>query len=195
MKNKEQIFDDIYKAFSQGLRRYLARLAPDLDTEDLVQDVFEKISWELDTFRDKSSIKTWIYKIATHTAYDRLRRMAAKKRSLPDIPADPKGPGPGFENLCDQYQEPLDNRVIRKEMSACVLDVVETLGEPYKTVLILKELEHFKSEEIANILQLSLETVKMRLYRARIKLREKLEQRCCFYHDERNVFVCLPKSG
>lgn len=195
MTNKKQTFDEVYNAFSQGLRRYLARLTSEPEAEDLVQDVFEKISREFDSFRGKSSIKTWVYKIATHTAYDRFRLIHAKKRGPLEIQVDQKNPMPGFENLCDQYQEALDNRVIRKEMSACVLEVVQTLDDPSKTILILKELEHFKNEEIANILQISPDTVKIRLHRARKKLREKLEQHCHFYHDERNVFVCLPKSG
>ncbi|MBU2455499.1 MAG: RNA polymerase subunit sigma-24, partial [Proteobacteria bacterium] len=74
-------------------------------------------------------------------------------------------------------------------------DIVERLDDPYKSVLILKDLENFKNREIAHILQISLENVKMRLHRAREKLKKELELNCDFSHDKRNVFVCLPKQN
>ncbi|MBU1342471.1 MAG: RNA polymerase sigma factor [Proteobacteria bacterium] len=195
MDNKELKFDKIYETFSPGLRSYLSRMAPSLDTDDLLQEVFEKINRELKNFKKQSSIKTWIYKIATHTAYDRFRSLSSKKYVyLKDtVPVETHGPDNG--ELCEKYVEPIDSQMIRKQMSSCVLDIVERLDDPYKSVLILKDLENFKNREIAHILQISLENVKMRLHRAREKLKKELELNCDFSHDKRNVFVCLPKQN
>lgn len=194
MDNKELNVDTIYKTYSTGLRNYLSRMVPELSTDDLVQDAFEKINRELKNFRGQSSIKTWVYKIAINTAYDRLRALSSKKhihgkkiKSIDIQMLNSEKPG-------NKHYESVESRVIRKQMDSCVIDIVETLEDSYKSVLILKELENFKDKEIAQILQISLNAVKMRLHRARKKLKKELERQCRFYHDERNVFVCLPKS-
>ncbi len=72
---------------------------------------------------------------------------------------------------------------------------IKHLPENYKTVLVLSELEGLKNQEIAEILVLSLDTVKIRLYRARAKLKKELEIHCNFYHDERNELACDLKSA
>ena len=66
-------FQDIYTAFNEKVRRYLARLVGEAEAEDLTHEVFIKASKALDDFRGESSLSTWIYRIATNTALDRLR--------------------------------------------------------------------------------------------------------------------------
>lgn len=68
-----QTFQDIYSAFNEKIRRYLARIADETEADDLTQEVFIKVSHGLKDFQGKSSLSTWIYKIATNTALDRLR--------------------------------------------------------------------------------------------------------------------------
>ena len=69
-------------------------------------------------------------------------------------------------------------------MNACIREFIERLPPNYKMVMVLSELEGFKNDEIAEILGLSLDTVKIRLHRAREKLRKELEAGCSFYRDE-----------
>ncbi len=193
MDNTELTFESIYESYSTSLRSYLTRITGLQETDDLIQDIFVKINRNLKNFKGLSSVKTWVYKIATHTAYDRLRTLSSKghKNCINPLLID--------ENMLTSefYQhanlEHCESRMIRKQMSSCVLDVIETLEEPYRTVLVLKDLENFKNREISQILQISLENVKIRLHRARQKLKKKLECKCDFSYDERNVFVCLPK--
>ncbi len=193
MDNTELTFESIYESYSISLRNYLTRIIGSQETDDLIQDVFVKINRDLKNFKGLSSVKTWVYKIATHTAYDRLRTLSSKrqKNCIKPLLID--------ENMLtsESHQhgnsEHCENRMIRKQMSSCVLDVIETIEEPYKTVLVLKDLENFKNREIAQILKISLENVKVRLHRARKKLKIKLECKCDFSYDERNVFVCQPK--
>ncbi|UCD77282.1 MAG: RNA polymerase sigma factor [Desulfobacterales bacterium] len=89
-----------------------------------------------------------------------------------------------------QTYTPIDEKVISKEMSACVQEYVNRLPPDYRTVLILSELEQFKNWEIADILQITLENVKVRLHRARARLKQELDDGCDFYHDEEGTLAC-----
>jgi RNA polymerase sigma factor (sigma-70 family) len=66
--------DSIYREFQPKIYRYLSRLSGQTDATDLTQEVFLKVSQALDTFRGESSLATWIYRIATNTAYDHAAR-------------------------------------------------------------------------------------------------------------------------
>ena len=79
-------------------------------------------------------------------------------------------------------------------MGECIRGVVDQLPEPYKAVLVLSEFEGLKDREIAEIVGDSLGAVKIRLHRARAKLKVALENECTFHRDERDVFGCEPKS-
>jgi RNA polymerase sigma-70 factor (ECF subfamily) len=79
-------------------------------------------------------------------------------------------------------------------MSECVTEYIYRLSRDYRTVLILSEIEGFKNKEIAEILGVSLETVKIRLHRARAALKIELDEGCNFYHNEQNTLACDRKS-
>ena len=84
---------------------------------------------------------------------------------------------------------------IRDEMNACVREFVERLPDPYRAVIVLSAMEGFKNREIAEILGQSLDTVKIRLHRAREKLKQDLVAGCTFQRDERNEFACDRKPS
>ena len=79
-------------------------------------------------------------------------------------------------------------------MSACVQRSIRHLSPDYRAVLVLRDLQGLKNREIAEVLDCSLSTAKIRLHRARNELREALNAGCDFAHDERNVLVCEPKA-
>ena len=87
-----------------------------------------------------------------------------------------------------------EKQYIRKEMNSCIKDFVENLPENYRTVIVLSELEGHKNKEIADILGISIDTVKIRSHRARAKLRKELETHCNFYHGDNNEIACDLKS-
>jgi RNA polymerase sigma-70 factor (ECF subfamily) len=95
---------------------------------------------------------------------------------------------------CSGYKSTSEQRVARKEMSACVRGVIEDLPGDYRTTILLKELEGLKNKEIAKLLGVTLDTVKIRSHRARQRLKRELEALCQLYHDERNELVCEPKA-
>ena len=88
-----------------------------------------------------------------------------------------------------------DQAVIRKEMSTCVTEYIDDLPLDYETALVLSELKDLSNREIADILEISLDSVKIRLHRARAKLRDVLSDGCDFYHNEQNVLGCDRKRS
>ena len=77
----------------------------------------------------------------------------------------------------------------------CVQEYIDKLSPENKTVMLLSETEGFKNKEIADILQVSLDTVKIRLHRARASLKKILDEACDFYHNEQDILACDRKSS
>jgi RNA polymerase sigma-70 factor (ECF subfamily) len=186
---KRSDFNQIYDEFQPRIHRYIARLAGDIEVDDITQEVFEKVNRSLDSFKGVSSISTWIYRIATNTVLDRLRSPSFK-RVTEDLMDEA-----GDENIwTGRKKAPVDQQLVRKEMSECVKEHIDKLPPDYKTIVILSELEEFKNREIAEILRISLDTVKIRLHRARAELKKILDNACAFYHNEQNILACDRKQ-
>ncbi len=182
-------FDEIYEELQPKIRNYLSRLLGDQEAEDSVQEVFAKVSRGLESFKGQSKVSTWVYRIATNTAIDKLRTPAYKHASGHTSLEDNPGAG-NITSTITPNDTPTDQKVIRKEMSECVREYVDRLPPDYRAVLILSELEGFKNRKIADILDISLENVKVRLHRARLRLKEELDDGCDFYHDREGTLAC-----
>jgi len=183
-------FDSIYMEFQPKIHRYLSNLSCEEDALDLTQAVFLKISQSLDNFREESSLSTWIYRIATNTAHDHSSSSLAKQKSS-ELLFDDDG---SIDDLPDTGLPGTDSEYIRREMNACIRGVVDQLPENYRTVLLLSVFEELTNSEIAEILNISIDTVKIRLHRGRTALRKAMKSQCSFYHDERNEIMCDRKA-
>ena len=182
-------FQEIYTEFQPRILHYLSRLMSPEQAEDIVQEVFEKVNRSLDGFQGKSKLSTWIYRIATNTALDKLRSSSFKhpsKQASLEETAERKDKNA----WTGQTETSSDQKVIRKEMSECVREYIDRLSPDYQTVLLLSELGGFKNKEIAEILEISLENVKVRLHRARAALKNELDNGCDFYHNEEGTLAC-----
>jgi RNA polymerase sigma-70 factor (ECF subfamily) len=177
-------FQAVHDGFRSRVLRYLVRLVGEDEAEDLTQSVMLKISEGLPHFRGESKLSTWIYRVATNAAIDRLRCKPISSQGLTELEADETDVPP------DAQVPSVEKTAIREEMNACIRDFIERLPHNYKTVMVLSEVEGFKNDEIAAILELSLDTVKIRLHRAREKLRKELEAGCNFYRDECDELAC-----
>jgi RNA polymerase sigma-70 factor (ECF subfamily) len=193
---REITFSEIFNEFSPKIRRYLTRLIGENEADDFTQIVFEKVNRNLSGFKGESKLSTWIYKIATNTALDHLKS-ASYLRAV----TGPLAPMPTeivrYEELADDLkakQTSAEQGLIRDEMSECIKEFVYRLPPDYSTIIILNELEGFTNKEIAEILQISLDTVKIRLHRARAKLRKSLQTGCDFYQDDRSELACDRKQ-
>lgn len=183
-------FDRIYAEHHARILRYLTRMVGAQDAEDLAQEVFIRAAKAYDGFRHEAKIETWLYRIATHVAVDRLRGTASRRETML---------GEELGEVAEDGREAgstLEEKTLRRAANECIRNVIYGLPENYRTPLILSELEGFTNREIAEILEVSLDTVKIRLHRAKDKLKKALLDACQFSRDERNELTCDPlQSG
>lgn len=185
-----QDFPALYSEYYPKIVGYLRRLVGDAEAEDVAQEAFVKISRSLDGFRGDSSLSTWIYRIATNAAMDHHRKPSSRGAAKSvDLPADEDLSSEERVLLHDNAPR-LDTALIRKDMNECIRGLVNDLPENYRVVLMLGDLEGFSNAEIAEILGLSLETVKIRMHRARKQLKKSMDAACNLYHDDRNELSC-----
>ena len=178
-------FQQIYSEFSPMIQRYLTRLLGPTEADDAAQEVFGKVSQALAQFRGDSSLSTWIYRIATNTAYDRLRSPSSRRED--ELPLESAAP-------VNDPSSGIDQKLVRTEMNDCIDEYIGRLPASYRSVIILSEHEGLTNQAIADALGVSLDTVKIRLHRARARLRRDLGSGCSFYRDDRNEFACQPKQ-
>jgi RNA polymerase sigma-70 factor (ECF subfamily) len=164
--------------FQQPVYGLVYRVVNDpADAADTTQDVFLKVFRGMKHFHGQSSLKTWIYRIALHEAANRRRwwfRHKAKETSIE--PTESEAPGSEHDvrmALTDHTDSPFEN-VAHREVQQRVDEELRKVPEPYRTALILRDLEEMSYEEIAEVLEISLGTVKSRLTRGREALRQRL---------------------
>jgi RNA polymerase sigma-70 factor (ECF subfamily) len=164
--------------FHQPIYSLVYRIVADpADAADTTQEVFLKVFCGMKHFHGESSLKTWIYRIAVHEASNRRRwwfRHKAKETSI-----EPNLDGSGLSaagmdgTLVDERESPFD-MAVHEEIRARVEEELRQISEPYRTTVILRDLEEMSYEEIAEVTDVSLGTVKSRLTRGRDALRRRL---------------------
>ena len=175
-------FGQIHDRFRPRVLRYLTHLVGKDRAEDVAQTVMLKVSAGLPAFRGGASLSTWIYRIATNAALDALR-----ERRRPEVPLEVET---AEEVLPEALAPSVESIAIRQEMNECVRGFIDRLPEPYATVLVLADIEGFRNAEIAKILGISVDAVKIRLHRARAALRAALETGCRFDRDDERGLAC-----
>lgn len=186
-------FSEIYDVYYPKILQYITKAVGPSDAEDLCQEVFDKVHRGLAEFRGRSRLSTWIYRIATNTIIDRSR--AASYKFEKEQRASKEKSDAQSAGLAEDHCSPVtDQLVIRKEMSDCVNAFIDALPASYRTVLVLSEIEGMTNLEIAEILGISLDNVKIRLHRARAKLKEALQAGCDFYYNKENQLLCDRKQ-
>jgi len=191
MESAEIRFQQVYDEYQGKVCRYLTRMVGENEAEDLTQEVFVKIGLALETFRGESSLSTWIYQIATNAALDKLHRPFNRRAGEKLLPVEAITETKEDENIwTGELTASTEQRVIRREMNGCIREIIQMLPETYRSVIVLSELEGMSDPEIADILLLTLPATKIRLHRARAKLRKELTKACVFYRDDRQEFAC-----
>ena len=198
MKDDTDQFRILYDANHQRVVGLLARIAGPQEAEDLTQAVFEKAAKALPGFRGGAHASTWLYRIAVNVASDWLRSPSARKAKvtvhLPHAPDEEANASIASRAFGDDQTSP-EQELIRKEMNDCIRDVIGQLPEHQRTVLVLGELGGLTDDEVAETLGISRGNAKVRLYRARLRLKQALEGRCDFYRTTDNELACEPKPA
>jgi RNA polymerase sigma-70 factor, ECF subfamily len=189
MENNQVEFQEVYDTFQPKILRYLVRLVGELEAEDLTQEVFVKVSQALESFRRESTLSTWIYRIATNAALDRLRSPSFQKKLADDSIENAAENAEDMDVWTGELAPLVEQQLFRKEMNDCIQGFIMKLPENYRTVLALVEAEGLSNKEVAEILGVSVGTVKIRIHRARERLKEELIANCDSYWVEGNEYV------
>lgn len=180
MNGDAQLIDDTLAgnraAFGELVRRYEGRLFNTLvhmvgsreEAEDVSQEAFVQAFLKLDTFRGRSAFYTWLYRIAFNVSVSRKRRRRAEvsmdlHRERTGEEPEEAGEGPG-------------ERILREEQVQQVRGAIGDLHDEHRAIVVLREIEGCDYETIAEILDVPVGTVRSRLHRARLQLRDQLKE-------------------
>jgi len=185
-------FDAIFSEFHPKVLRYLSGMIGPVEAEDVAQNVFLKVHTGLKRFRGEASLATWIFRIATNAAFDRLRNRSFRQTEQLDSYSETSN-DPAIETATTELADKArsaESALIRGEMNECIKTYVDALPESYRAVLVLSDIEELKNQDIADILGLSVDAVKIRLHRARRELKQRFEAGCEFYRSEDDTIAC-----
>lgn len=175
LQNDADAFDEVVVRYKNKVYNYICRMIHnDHEAEDLTQEVFIRMFTSLASFRNQSSLHTWIFRIASNLCIDYYRRNKKHQNiaySL-DEPIDNEETQPS-RDIPDNKYNPY--KVFeRGELNKQIEDALKQLPEKLRAVIILHDIEDLPYEDISHIVGCPLGTVKSRLFNARMQLREKL---------------------
>jgi RNA polymerase sigma-70 factor, ECF subfamily len=174
-------FDAVARELASSILHFLERYVGNRTVaEDLLQETLIRMNKGLPSFAGRSSVKTWAFSIASHVAADYLRHPDRRTSIVPlDAIEEPVDPS-----------RAIDERMVVDEMNACIRSVIDSLPEAYRAALILHDLEGLSAEQTSEICECSVATAKIRIHRARARLKDALAKQCEFYRDEDSVLRC-----
>ncbi|NAS13315.1 RNA polymerase sigma factor [Poritiphilus flavus] len=180
------------------LKSYILRITASIqDTEDIVQDTFIKASNKLESFQGDSSLKTWIFTIASNLAKDNLR---AKKRwtaDVTDICREKALANPNYFPEIARIQQTSAHAKfeIKEHITFCLTCISKSLPLEQQICMLLKEIHGFKISEIAGILSITEAMVKYYLHTARTKMVDIFEGRCALINKNGTCHQCSELNG
>jgi len=172
---------------SRVYRHLLAMTRDPAQADDLTQETFLRAVSRIDQLRDESAALGWLYKIATNVMIDHARRPRLAGASADIGRCAETGTA---EPIWQAPVAPPQTAAERAEMSECVDLRLAALPDDFRVVLLLHDGHGLTNPEIADLLQCSLPNVKIRVHRARSRLRATLVDACDFSADDRGELVC-----
>lgn len=172
----QALFYDLVKKYETKLYNFGLRMCHETrDAEEMVQDTFLTVYRFLADFRFESKFKNWLYTIAGSACLKKKRKSKISREK--EISLEEVMPGeddPSANSTPPWVSEPLEN-LLNDELSNVIQEAILTLPEKYRRIVVLRDLEGFSTEETAQLLTLKPVTVKVRLHRARLFLKERLK--------------------
>lgn len=174
-RGEESAFAELLRRFRAPVFNLCLRMLKNRDdAEDVAQDVFIKVFGMLERYDDRYAFRSWVFKIAANQCIDFIRRNRVKLQSL-DEPLKFKG-----EEIERQFPDEAPNpeeTVETREIGQLLLEITDQLPPHYRSMIVLRHQEQLSYEEIAEVLDLPLGTVKARIHRARAMMKDKLQRR------------------
>lgn len=173
-KGDKRAFGILVEKYHKKLTRLLARMVRDQsEIEDIVQDSFIKAYRAINNFRGDSAFYTWLYRIGINTAKNHLVSLGRRPKAMNDVEIE------DVENFEDGQElrnlETPENSMMTKEIVATVNDTIESLPDELKEAISLREIDGLSYEEIAELMQCPIGTVRSRIFRAREAIADKLK--------------------
>ncbi len=173
----EGAYEELIERYEQPVYGIVYRLLGNQsDACDVAQEVFLKVFRGVSAFREQSSLRTWIYRIAVNEAHNHRRWFARHCRREVSIEDDRPEHASSLEYAPDPGQSPFE-QVLNSENRTLIERALTRINPVFRTAVVLRDIQNLSYEEIAEILQVSLGTVKSRIMRGREALRRELTQR------------------
>jgi RNA polymerase sigma-70 factor (ECF subfamily) len=173
----------LFDRFHQRIRGFILMTVRDpWVADDLTQDVFVRAMDRINGLREPQKLEAWLFKIAHNICRDYFRSSGRHPLQLLET-----------DDACPNEAADTQKALERHEMSACVQRQADKLPDKYRSVIWLFDQQGFTLQETADILGITLANTKVRIHRARRRLRSILQANCRFNRDERDVLVCTPK--
>lgn len=187
MKQLSSDFYSIYDQYHDRLKRFVVMtiVKDEWIADDIVQEAFSRVYSKMYVLKDKDKIKAWLFRVAYRLCLDHFRN--ENRNPLKDTI--------DFESINRSCHAATEKELEQHQMSLCIQNQMLLLSENYRIVIWLFDVLGFTLKETAEILELKVENVKIRLHRARKRLKLILKQNCCFERDQRDVLVCEPRDG
>ncbi len=175
---QEEAYEALIERFEQPIFNIVSRLLDDpTDAADVVQEVFLKVFRNVTSFRGESSVKTWIYRIAVNEARNQRRWFSRHRRQEVNLDPEDAEDGLSYRNwLPDPGRSPFEV-TLDHETQSLIEAALGEVNPRFRAALVLREVEGMSYEEIAEILEISLGTVKSRILRGRDALKKNLAGR------------------
>ncbi|HET8548790.1 MAG TPA: sigma-70 family RNA polymerase sigma factor [Bryobacteraceae bacterium] len=177
-EGREAAYEELIERYQQPVYNLVYRLVDEpADAADVVQEVFLKIFRNITAFRGDSSLKTWIYRISCNEAYNQRRWFTRHRRKEVGLDAGEHDGSPTLNSVLPDRGRSAFDIVCDREMCALIEDALTELNPQFRAAVVLRDIEDLSYEEIAEVLQVSLGTVKSRILRGREALRKALTGR------------------
>lgn len=180
MENKEHIhIESIWNEYYDQLLLFILKRVPDKATaEDILQNVFLKMLTHIDSLKDSTKIKSWLYQIARNAIVDHFRKAKKSENMAVFVSEEDKA-------ISDDVME---------QVESWVSPFINSLPEKYSEALILSELKGMSQKEMAVYLGISYSAAKTRVHRGRMLLKQKLTE-CCIFHTDKYGNIMDYKSN
>lgn len=172
--NEESAYEVLIARFQQPVYNLVYRLLNDpADASDAVQEVFLKVFRNVEAFRGQSTLKTWVYRIAVNEAYNHRRWFCRHRKQEVGLEVEEEGSRSWIESISDPARDPYEI-TLNEERHQLIEGALREINPDFRAAVVLRDLEELSYEEIAEVMQVSLGTVKSRILRGREALRRAL---------------------